>query len=53
MMVYKIAPTPEVCEFYEQIAKRAHLPVEKVIEDSLLRYAGELSLKHIKDLNKE
>ncbi len=50
MKIYKIVPTPEVSEFYEQIAKNANLPVEKVLEDSLLRFAGELSLKQLEKL---
>ena len=50
MKIYKIVPVPEVSEFFEQIAKTAGLPVEKVIEDSLLRYAGELAIKQLKDL---
>ncbi len=49
MKIYRIVPAPEVSEFFEQIAKNANLPVEKVIEDSLLRFAGEISLRHLED----
>ncbi len=51
MKIYKIVPAPEVSEFFEQIAKNANLPVEKVLEDSLLRFAGELSMKHLEKLS--
>jgi len=50
MKIYKIVPAPEVSEFFEQIAKTAGLPVEKVIEDSLLRFAGDLAIKHFEKL---
>lgn len=50
MKIYTIVPVPEVSEFFEQIAQTAGLPVEKVIEDCLLRYAGDLAIKQLSDL---
>ena len=31
--------------FYEQVARRAGLPVEQVLRDALFKLAGELSLE--------
>ena len=36
---------PEVALFYEKVATCCHLPLEKVLTDTLFKLAGELSLE--------
>ncbi len=40
---------PTVALFYEKIAKKAGLPLEQVLCDTLFKLAGELSLSALKD----
>ena len=43
-----ISLSDEVASFYSQIAQISGNDIEKVIADSLFRYAGELSVKELK-----
>ena len=38
---------PVVALFYEQVARNAGIPLEKVLSDTLYKIAGELSLEAI------
>ena len=45
MTEMKILLEPNVAAFYQKIAEKAGLPVEKVISDARFLLAGELSLE--------
>ena len=42
---------PAVANFYQQIAEKADLSLERVLCDALFKLAGELSLEAIKGCN--
>lgn len=56
MKKYTISLSNEVATFYSQIAQISRNDIEKVLADSLFRYAGELSIRELEkptfELNK-
>ncbi len=48
MIEVTLTLAPEVAYFYDQIAKRAGIPLEQVLQDALFKLAGELSLEALK-----
>ena len=47
MKKYTITLTGETASFYSRIAKNSNLPVEKVLSDSLFKFAGDLAVEAI------
>ena len=45
MKNHTIVLSNETASFYSRIAKVANLPVEKVLSDSLFKFAGELAVE--------
>ena len=45
MVEIRLQLSPEVALFYTRIALRCGIPVNQVIQDALLKLAGELSLE--------
>jgi len=51
MKEYTIVLSDEVAEFYSLIAEKVAYKIERVLSDSLLRFAGELSMREINNKN--
>lgn len=53
MEEFLICLDPATARFYDCVARTAHLTTEQVLQDSLFKLAGELSLEALSKVQKE
>lgn len=53
MKEYRISVDNAAALFYEQVAKRAHMPPERIMATALLRLAGQISAEAISARNEK